>query len=325
MQFLCYIIRKGLIKMKNSKSLLKTTAAAVGVLHCINKFIDSNSLSHSTSKSSGQYYNWKHGNIFYKVAGTGEPLLLIHDLNVFSSSYEWMQIANQLSDSYTVYTLDLIGCGKSDKPALTYTNYFYVQLIQNFITNVIGQKTKVAATGLSASFVLMTDLMNNNLFDEIMLISPKSIESLKATPSNQSKILLRLFELPVIGKTAYYIATNQTNTEYFLSQKSFHNPLNVKPGIIKAYYDAAHTSKGEGKSLLASIEGNYLHADITRALQNTNKRILIVNGLHDESRKHISASYQKLNAHLVFEVISDAKTLPQLENVSEMAELMYHF
>lgn len=318
-------MRKGLIKMKNSKSLLKTTAAAVGVLHCINKFIDSNTLSHSTSKSSGQYYHWKHGDIFYKVAGTGEPLLLIHDLNIFSSSYEWMQVANQLSNSYTVYTLDLIGCGKSDKPALTYTNYFYVQLIQDFILNVIGKKTKVAATGLSASFVLMANLMNNNLFNEIMLISPKSIESLKTAPSNQSKVLLHLFELPVIGKTAYYIATNQTNTKYFLSQKSFHNPLNVKPGIIKAYYDAAHSSKGEGKSLFASIEGNYLNTDITRALQNTDKRILIVNGLHDENRKHICASYKKINPHLIFEIISDAKTLPQLENVSEIVELMYHY
>ena len=82
--------------MKNSKSLIKTTAAAIGVLHCINKVID------TTTKSSGHYYHWKHGDVFYKVTGQGEPLLLIHDLTVFSSSYEWAQMAHQLSADYKV-------------------------------------------------------------------------------------------------------------------------------------------------------------------------------------------------------------------------------
>ena len=47
--------------------------------------------------------------------------------------------------------------------------------------------------------------------------------------------------------------------------------------------------------------------------------------LHDDGRKALCASYQKLNPNLVFEVISDSKSLPQLENVSEMTELMYNF
>ena len=311
--------------MKKSKSLLKTTAAAIGVLHCINKLIDSNSSTNTTTKSNGHYYHWKQGDIFYKVTGHGEPLLLIHDLTTFSSNYEWSQLAHQLAQNYTVYCVDLIGCGKSEKPAIIYTNYLYVQMIRDFVKNVICSKTNVAATGLSGSFVLMANIMDQNLFHEIMLVSPKSIDYLKSTPSNQSKVLMKLFELPVIGKTAYYIATNKTNTEYFLNKKLFHNRSNVKPGITKAHYDASHTSCGNGKYLLASLEGKYLNIDITHALRNANKRIVIVNGLHDENRKSVCASYQKINSDLVFEVISDSKSLPQLENISEMIELMYHF
>ena len=167
--------------------------------------------------------------------------------------------------------------------------------------------------------------MDQDLFSKIMMISPKSIESLKTPPTDHSKILLKLFDFPVIGKTAYYIATNKTNTEYFLTKKVFHNYLNVKPGIIKAYYDAAHTSNGNGKYLLASLEGKYLNIDITNALRSNQKRIVIVNGLHDETRKSICSSYQKLNSNLAFETISDSKSLPQLENVHELAELIYHF
>lgn len=311
--------------MKNSKSLLKTTAAAIGVLHVINKIIDSNTSNNTTTSSNGSYYNWKHGNIFYKKTGHGEPLLLVHDLNVYGSHHEWTKLVNHLSHFYTIYTLDLIGCGKSDKPSVTYTNYFYVQLIQNFVNDVIGEKTKVIASGLSSSFVLMSNLIDKNLFEEIMLITPPSVDVLKKTPTDHSKVLLKLFDLPVVGKSAYYIATNKANTEWTLNKKLFKNHSSSKSGLCKAYYDASHSANGNGKYLLASIEGNYLHIDITKALKNTDKRIVIVNGLHDESRKSIYASYQKINPNIVFKTISAAKKLPQSENPAELAELVHHF
>ena len=56
------------------------------------------------------------GNIYYTKCGSGKPLLLIHDLHFASSGYEWESIREQLSRSYTVYTLDLLGCGRSEKP-----------------------------------------------------------------------------------------------------------------------------------------------------------------------------------------------------------------
>lgn len=311
--------------MGKSKSLLKTSAAALGILHCINKAIDSTSIVNTTTKSTGKYYHWKHGDIFYHVAGSGKPLLLIHDLTVFSSSYEWTKMADQLSDTYTVYSLDLIGCGKSDKPAITYTNYFYVQMITDFVNDIIKEKTNVAATGLSGSFVLMANEMNKNLFAEIMLVNPKSIHFLKKTPDDRSKILLRLFDLPIIGKTAYYIATNKTNTEYYLTEKCFYNPFHMKHSVFKAYYDAAHASNGNGKALLASIEGNYLNIDISKALKNAKNRIVIVNGICNDNREDIVASYVRLNKHIVVENISEAKYLPQLEAADEMLELMYTF
>ena len=311
--------------MGKSKSLLKTSAAALGILHCINKVIDSSSIVNTTTKYSGKYYHWRQGDIFYRVSGNGKPLLLIHDLTVFSSSYEWMKIAERLSDTYTVYCVDLIGCGKSDKPAITYTNYFYVQLITDFINEVIKEKTNVAATGLSSSFVLMANELNKELFDEIMLISPKSINFLKQSPDQRSKILLRLFDLPIIGKTAYYIETNKANTEYYLTEKCFYNPFHVKHSAIKAYYDASHTSNGNGKFLLASIEGKYLNIDISKALKNAENRIVIVNGIHNENRDNIVSSYIQLNKNIVVETISDSKYLPQIEAVDELAELMYLF
>ena len=311
--------------MGKSKSLLKTSAVALGILHCVNKAIDSNSIVNTTTKSTGKYYHWKHGDIFYHVSGTGKPLLLIHDLNVFSSSFEWSQVAERLSDTFTVYSIDLIGCGKSDKPAITYTNYFYVQLITDFVKEIIKEKTNVAATGLSSSFVLMANEMNHDLFDEIMMVSPKSPASLKRSSDDRSKLLVRFFDLPILGKTAYYLATSKTSTEDYLTEKCFYNPFHIKHSVFKAYYDAAHTANGSGKALLASVEGNYVNMDISKAVKNADNRIVIVNGIHNENREDIVTAYVRLNKHIIVETISEAKYLPQLETVDEMCELMYTF
>ena len=79
----------------------------------------------------------------------------VHDLTVYSSAYEWNKIIDKLAENHTVYALDLLGCGRSEKPKITYTNYLYVQLISDFIKNVIHEKTDVVASGFSSSFTLL--------------------------------------------------------------------------------------------------------------------------------------------------------------------------
>lgn len=312
--------------MKKSKSLFHTSVAAITVLHCVNKFIDSSATSNTNKKSNGKFYHWKHGDIYYTVSqeqnDKKNPLILIHDLTVFSSSFEWNQIINQLSKKYTVYAVDLIGCGKSDKPEITYTNYFYVQMITDFIKDVIGLPTKVVVSGLSSSFVLMANSVDKNLFTDITIINPKTFTSLKKTPNDRSKILIKLFQLPVIGKTAYYIATNKQNTEYYLTERCFYNPFHLKPSIIKAYYDAAHTSNGNGKNLLASLEGYYVNIDITGALKNAGNNITLIIGNRNESMKEILNSYTKIKENIITKVIADAKNLPQLETPEELLKIL---
>lgn len=310
-------------------SLLKTSVFAIGALEIINRVIDSSSIANSNTKTGGKYYHWKQGDIYYRVFGEKEnpPMLLIHDLNVWSSSYEWLKIAKQLSDTYCVYCIDLLGCGKSEKPGINYTNYLYVQMITDFVTEVIGSKTKVAATGLSGSFVLMANNMNKNLFDEIMLVSPVSLSTLKKTPDDRSKVLLRLFEIPVIGRTLYYILTNRSNTEYYLTEKCFFNSFHMEPSIVKAYYDGAHAGNGNGKYLMASLQSNYLYADVTRALKAAENRIIVTVGIQNNDAEDIVNGYLSLNPNITLERIDQAKLLPQLEPeaTGEMLELMYIF
>ena len=308
--------------MGKIKSFLKTSALTTGILYCGNKLIESNLAVGTNTKTGGKYYHWNHGNIYYRVSGEGSPLLLIHDLNAFSSGYEWTQVMNQLASNHTVYVPDLIGCGRSDKPAIVYTNYFYVQMIQDFVKEVIREGTDVIASGLSSSFVIMANLANKNLFHRIVMLNPKNAKTLNRTPDQKAKFLMKLFQLPVIGKSLYYLATNKSNIEYYLTETCFYSPFKVTSAITKAYYTAAHMAQGNGKMLYASLLGNYLNIDISRALEKAENQIFLITGEQIENRETLVSSYTKQNKNIITFSVSKAKYLPQLEEPGQTIDIL---
>lgn len=56
----------------------------------------------------------RNGTIAYVRAGAGEPILLIHGIP--TSAYLWRNVIPPLSRDLTLYALDLLGYGDSDKP-----------------------------------------------------------------------------------------------------------------------------------------------------------------------------------------------------------------
>ena len=114
-------------KNKIMTCLMLSAGGAVS-LALLNKYIQFSATSRGlTREENSLCYKWRLGNIYYTKCGSGKPLLLIHDLHFASSGYEWESIREQLSRSYTVYTLDLLGCGRSEKPNLTKPPYSQLQ------------------------------------------------------------------------------------------------------------------------------------------------------------------------------------------------------
>ena len=144
---------------KNKHKFLTFAALMTGAtvaVHFINHTIATAAqLKQMLHISNDNYFEWRFGNIYYTKKGTGSPILLIHDTLPGASGYEWSKIEDELAIDHTVYTVDLLGCGRSDKSSITYTNFVYVQMISDFIKKIIGQKTDVIASGFSGSFVTM--------------------------------------------------------------------------------------------------------------------------------------------------------------------------
>ncbi len=311
--------------MKNSKKKLITisilTTLSGVAIYAVNRFISATSVMKNLLQTEeSQYYHWQFGKVFYTKKGTGKPLLLIHDLQCSSSSYEWKNLIETLSKEYTVFAIDLLGCGRSDKPRITYTNFLYVQLITGFIKNIIGCPTDVIASGLSGSFVITACNTVPECFKKIMLINPEDLSKLNKIPNKKSKFVKCMLEVPLIGTLLYHTVTNRSNIELLFTEKLLYNPFHENHQDIDAFYEGAHRGKGDGKYLLSSLVGNYVNLNITHALKNVNNSIYILGGSAEEGIRETLALYTALNPSIETELISKAKHLPQLETPVEVLE-----
>lgn len=285
---------------------------AIGI-HLLNKAIHvSATIEHLLNPVSETYYNWKFGKIYYKKEGNGSPILLIHDLNTYSSSYEWESIAEYLAKDKTVYTLDLAGCGRSEKPNLTYTNYFYIQLVNDFINNIIKQKCDIVVTGQSCSFVLGACQNYKGNIGNVILINPEDINKAAQIPGSRSKMVTKLILLPLIGTLLYNILFRKENIERLFRECFYFDKSKIKHDEIQTYYETAHYGNSTSKYLFASQSGKYLTANMNLYLKDLSNSIFIITGC-DEKEKEVAKSYKQLLPSIEVFSISNTKYLPHLE------------
>lgn len=313
--------------MKKNKHKLLTAGvlftAAAGVIHIVNHAIFTTATLKDLLKSSANnYYDWRFGKVYYKKKGHGSPLLLIHDLTVYSSAYEWNKVIDKLAENHTVYALDLLGCGRSEKPKITYTNFLYVQLISDFIKNVIREKTDIVASGFSGSFVLLACHNESELFGKLSLINPPSLFGLSKAPTKRNKLYKFILELPIFGTLIYNMKTCQSNIQLLLTEQYLYNPFLASAEIIDTYYEASHKGYGNARFLLSSIVGNYTNNNVTHALKDINNSIVIINGDAEAQREETKDSYLKCNPAIEYFNITKAKHLPQLENPDSLLEIL---
>ncbi len=90
----------------------------------------------------------KDGRLFYRLEGRGDPLILLHSLGLSSES--WRHVIGPLSKRFSVYALDLMGFGNSDKPDKNYEIRHYAESIIEFMDKLGINKASVIGNSIGA-------------------------------------------------------------------------------------------------------------------------------------------------------------------------------
>jgi pimeloyl-ACP methyl ester carboxylesterase len=312
----------------NRKNYLLIGLAIIGAvttaIYLFNRFFHSSSTKNFLlSEDDGLFYNWKLGSVFYTKIGQGRPLLLVHDLNSFSSGYEWHKVIEQLSRTNTVYTLDLLGCGRSDKPSISYTSYLYVQLITDFISNVIGEPTKIIVTGSSGAFVMETSSIAPTLVDKIILINPKDLDALATTPRRECKVLRNLLTLPLLGTFIYNLLVNKNTLAELIKTVYFNDPQKATDTLVETYLESSQKNETKGKFLYASIISKLTYSNLFHSLTRVSTPVFIVSSQGIPHNLHIATEYQDILPSIIIREVENSNYLPQLEEPNKFLEQVY--
>lgn len=272
-----------------------------------------------------KYYEWRFGKIRYTKKGTGTPLLLIHDLTAGSSIYEYHKLLNSLAACHEVYAIDLIGYGLSDKPDMTYTNYLYVQLITDFIKNVIGKQTDIICSGDSAPIAILACHNENHIIGKVITINPQSLYELNKIPSKRTKLLKLIISTPIFGTFIANLYTSKVTFEKKFREEYFYNPNLVKEDYIMNYLEAAHTPNYLSKHSYSSYLAKYTNANIIHALKELNNSIYIIAGKEKENIETTVENYEYYNTAIESVYIPHTKGLPHLEASREVLSHIYTF
>lgn len=297
------------------------TALSAAAIYIINHLIYCvATIDNLLHKDGENYYDWRFGKIHYTKQGNGKPLLLLHDLTPASASYEWGKVVSLLSKNHTVYAVDLLGCGGSEKPYLTYTNFLYVQMISDFIKNVIGKSCDVICTGKSSPLALMACTSDKEIIDKLIFINPQNLHDLAKIPTKRTKLLYHFINLPLIGTLLYNLLFTRKRIITFLEETGYYNPSLMEDHTISSAYEAAHSEHMHSRHLFASLKGNYVNVNLASFLPSVTNSIFIITGSGNPIYIENANLYQRFLPSIEIVSIARTKQYPQLEAPAAFSE-----
>lgn len=311
---------------KKTKAALGTVSVLTG-MYAANKLIYKNTPKlESVLDGDKKYFNTKYGQIFYVKNGDGEPLIFVHGLASGVSSFAWRKNFEELAKHFTVYAIDLPGFGKSDKKAIIYKPYMYIDVLRAFAKDVVGEPAYVISSSQSSAYIFQLEYENPGMFKKIIAVCPTGIFELSSPPTLNQKLLSFSFRTPIIGTFAYNVMVSKPGIKYFLKRKTYYNKENASAYVINHYSKASKQNESLSKYAPASFLGGYLNYSVIGILPYINSPTLIIWGENAEMNTiNNLKSFIDLNPKITYKIIDNSGYLPQEEHPSEFNDICKNF
>ena len=269
----------------------------------------------------------RHGDAAYFVSGSGSPILLLHAPRVGNSSAEWEENFDELAKHHTVYALDFLGWGLSDKPRHILRPSDYAEQISHFIEDVIGGPCAIIASGQAGNFALVAAQNSPALISKLVLVCPDSsdewsdgdadsdemqgVEEADDRPESHNPSF-RVLSLPIVGEAISNWLTSRAQLQEFAAQNLYFDKSRVSSGVVSRMHVAAHQPSSH-KAFVTQAAG-LLQTDWREAWSTLEAPALLVWGRNaPEPGIETSPEWLALKPNARLEVFDNALLLPHVE------------
>lgn len=165
--------------------------------------------------------------------------------------------------------------------------------------------------------------INEDAFEELILINPESVHNLNKKPCKRTKSAELILKSSIIGSFIYHMMTARNIIEENFEKKYFYDSENITEALIDYYYESAHLGGKRSKNLYLSLVGRYGNTNIIGTLKSINKNIHILAGQELPGIEGIVKEYQYYNPAIEAEYINYTRKLPQLEKPEEILKFIH--
>ena len=213
---------------------------------------------------SRNHYSWRGHDIAYSQRGDGPPMLLVHSAHACAWSMEWRNIVPALSTQFTTYSIDLLGFGASAHPLIHYTGQLYVDLIRDFLADVIRTPAILVGSSLGGTYAVAVAAKNPSLVRAVSAIGPAGVSRLYNPGGTVNAAVESLFRTPRFGKALFSALVSKPSIRFFLKGIYHDHKHMLTADVVNLFWTSAQ--QHNARLAPAAFVGMKLNYDIRHAL-----------------------------------------------------------
>lgn len=228
-------------------------------------------------RRSVKMWRWKGYLIQYTVVGDeGPAVLLVHGFGAFLEHYR-DNVDSIVNSKNRVWTITVLGFGKSEKPNIIYTELLWSELLRDFMIEVVGEPAHCVGNSIGGYFVALMAFRWPDLVKSVVLVNsagnvipgysplPRSIERRVPFGAQIGARLLLLFlrfNVKKLLKDCYPVKPERAD-EFLITEML---RASQDPGVVM---------------VLESIFGFDLSLPLNYLLKGFEEKTLVIQGMKD--------------------------------------------
>ena len=221
-------------RLKQTGAGLAATFGVIGGLALGNRWLVLDDLP-PTLPGAMHDWTWRGYRVRYTTLGSGPPVVLVHGIHAAASSFEMRQVFEPLSHDHTVYALDWLGFGKSERPSVRYDGQLYLELLADFLREIVQAPCTLVASSLSSAQAVAVARAAPDSVERLVLLSP----TFQTRTEPGGWILGKLLALPVIGEAAFNVLVSHASIQSFM-RRAYADESRVDDALVGQLWATAH-------------------------------------------------------------------------------------
>ena len=215
-------------------------------------------------------YHWREGRIAYVERGPEHqdtakrpPLVFIHSIHAAAWSAEWRRNVPIFAQQYRCIAPDLLGFGASDRPSIRYTASLYLDLLRDFLRDVVREPAVLIGSSLGATYAIAIAAAHPELVAGVTAVGPAGVSRLVHPGGTANALVERLFRTPRVGRALFSALVSRPSIRFFLKD-IYADRTAMDEETTNLFYVSAN--QPNARFAPAAFVGMQLNCDIRGAL-----------------------------------------------------------